>query len=143
MFLRRSRSLVLFFVRSTTQATWLRVDSGNSPVLGRLRLENHGKRQTKRSSALSSHVHTTKVRKTNLPTLAITLSKGGKIQGETLSPRSTDLWLQASPLHPPAPDSTLNIFTLTLSNKDIILLSSRVLAEIHEVGSGLVPSRTA
>ena len=35
-------------------------------------------RPTKRSSALSSHMHTSKGRKTILPTMAITLSKGGR-----------------------------------------------------------------
>ena len=46
-----------------------------------------------------------------------------------------------SPLHAPAPDSTRNIFTLALSNKDKIHLSSRVLAEIRETDSCLVSSR--
>ena len=52
-----------YFLWFKTFSTWLRIDNDTSPVLERLWLENYRRRPTKRSSALSSHMYKSKVKK--------------------------------------------------------------------------------
>ena len=71
-------SLLLFFLRSMclkSEASWLKKIQATATSASPTSCQR--KRKTKRTSALPSHALTANVRKPFLPTVAITLSKGG------------------------------------------------------------------